>query len=83
MGYIGTIYVSTYINRSPATVLQGPWVADAREVQAGRFLGLTMGWRKGKGKKTPRKEKAIFSLESRYSSAVPQTPTDTGKALAL
>lgn len=60
-------------------------MADGVEVQTGRFLGLTMGWRKGKGKgkKTLKKEKAILSLESRYSNAVPQTPTDTSKALAL
>lgn len=35
--------VSTYINRSPATVLQGPWVAAGMEVLAGRFHGLEEG----------------------------------------
>lgn len=75
--------VSTHINVSPTTVFQGLQVADRVVVQAGRFLGLTMGCRKGKGKKTLKKEKATLWLESRYSSAVPQTPTDTGKALAL
>lgn len=63
------MHVSTYIN--PSLALSSKDLGWQTEI-SDRFLGRTMGWRKGKGKKTPKKEKAILSFKSRYSSALPQ-----------